>query len=178
MGLISGPTISGTALTISSDQLVSFGYTLIYNKPYSWPTTTAEIVTIGKQCNLTSVICVATADLSGTLLLAACGNCLAITTTTDLNSPMFVDGIWWYFTPGILFDKLNLFKNYLNKKLLLKGVSFGFSPTMQIKQKDADLNSFLGQYRLSWHLMGSGGWRVGLLVKVYDEVHSKCIFIK
>ena len=103
VGLISGPTISGTVLTINSAKLISQGYTLVYNKPYSWPTTAAEILSIGDQCNSTSVICVAGADSTGTLLLAACGNCLAITTTTTLNSPVFVDGMWWYFTPGLDF---------------------------------------------------------------------------
>ena len=103
VGLISGPTINGAVLTITSAQLISLGYTLVYNKPYSWITTTAEILSIGDQCNATSIICVAGADLSGNLLLAACGNCLAITTTTPLNVPVFVNGMWWYFTPGINF---------------------------------------------------------------------------
>ena len=106
MGLISGPTIYGPDLTITTDQLISLGYTLVYNKPYSWITTTAEIVSIGNQCNSNSVICVAGADSSDTLLLAACGNCLAITTTTPLNSTFFVDGMWWYFTPGYGFNDL------------------------------------------------------------------------
>ena len=100
VGLISGPTISGTVLTITSAQLISEGYTLVYNKPYSWITKAAEILSIGDQCTSTSVICVAGADSSGTLLLAACGNCKAITTITALNVPVFVDGMWWYFTPG------------------------------------------------------------------------------
>ena len=101
MGLISGPTINGVVLTITSAQLISQGYTLVYNKPYNWSTSAAEILSIGDQCSSTSIICVAGADLSGTLLLAACGNCKAITTTTNLNAPMFVDGMWWHFTPGI-----------------------------------------------------------------------------
>ena len=99
-GLISGPSIYSTNLNVNISVLVSQGYTLVYNKTYSWPTSSAEILSISDNCTSSSVICIGGADLSGNLLLAACGNCQAITATTNLNSPVFISGMWWYFTPG------------------------------------------------------------------------------
>jgi hypothetical protein len=59
--------------------------------------------------------------------LVSCGSCLDILIITELNKPRLVNGVWWYFTPGI---------------------SFGFAPFSNIRQYDADVFDCNSNYQL------------------------------
>ena len=179
--MISGPSIYLKNLNVNISLLISQGYNLVYNKTYSWPTSSAEILSISDKCISSSVICIGGADSLGNLLLAACGNCQAITATTNLNSPVFISGMWWYFTPGKK-SSIKIYwltSNEINKLQYFKGSSFGFSASYTIVQNVQDTSSYLAQYRLSWVLNGGGGWRLGSLINLgTDNTHFKCILIK
>jgi len=115
---------------------------------YSNSITETDLNNIKTQCNQNSLICVGGADSNNNLLLVSCGLCLDILSTTIRNQPRFVNGAWWYFTPGY---------------------SFGFAPNSNIKQDFADgfdvisnnWSNLKDSNRLSWHLDGTGGWRLG-----------------
>jgi hypothetical protein len=131
------------------NELLNQGFETVYDQLYSYVTTNQELYDIKYKCNRESIICVGGSDGLSTLLLVSCGSCLDILTTTELNKPRLVNGVWWYFTPDI---------------------SFGFAPFSSIRQSTADVfdcdsggKNCNDSKRLSWHLQGSGGWRLGSL---------------
>jgi len=124
--------------------LLNQGFKTVYDQLYSNKYIDPDLNNIKTQCNQNSLICVGGADGNNNLLLVSCGSCLDILTTTIRNQPRFVNGAWWYFTPGY---------------------SFGFAPNSNINQDAADFFDCAGSIcqdsnRLSWHLPGYG-WRLG-----------------
>lgn len=118
-----------------------------------------ELENIKSQCSNNSVLCAAggLAD-SDWLLLISCANCYAVVQPTAINSPMFVGSAYWYLTENL---------------------SFGFAPNSTINQNLGDIYDTSSPYRLSWHLNGFGGWRLGNLTNLDgDNNYKKYILIK
>jgi len=131
---------------ISMDYLLGNGFQIVYNQFYSHATQITELIAIKNKCTKQSVICVGGADsLTNTLLLVSCGSCLKIlTNSTVKDQPTYINGAWWYLTPGY---------------------SFGFAPSYNVRQMWADTyDAYNDTKRLSWHLTSNwGGWRLGTL---------------
>jgi len=154
------------ASNMQINELLNQGFETVYDQLYSHGITNQELYDIKSKCNNESIICVGGSDGLNTLLLVSCGSCLDILTTTELNTTRLVNGVWWYFTPG---------------------KSFGFAPSSNIRQSSADIfDCDSGGYncndskRLSWHLHGSGGWRLGLLnnnAKTIPSQYRKIILL-
>ena len=118
-------------------------------------TTTAEILNVRSQCTSSTIICVGGNRYDETFLrLVACANCLNATHQTILNEPAYYRGAYWYFTDGL---------------------SFGFSPNYTINQYSADYFDHSSNLRLSWHLQGSDGWRLGNALWLSNETFYKKI---
>ena len=112
----------------------TYGYKMVMNEFYSYAVKSEYIkTTLRSQCNNNSRLCVGGSDKSGTTLqLVACGNCFVITTPTDLNKPVLINGVYWYCTP----DR-----------------SFGYSPVYRIDQNIPDLTDCHND----WGVRGVGG---------------------
>lgn len=142
-------TIYSLEHDISIDDMKSQGYEIVYDVLYSsYGPTLAELNAIRLKCSDESVLCAGGAAVaSDNLLLVSCGNCFAVLTETPLNKPVLNNGAYWYLT---------------DKK------SFGFSPSSNIKQDNADWydcdkarKKCTDDKRLSWWLSGRGGARLG-----------------
>jgi hypothetical protein len=133
---------------------------MAYNYPYNHATKTSEILNLRSNCSTTTIMCVGGSNSQSDPLLkvVACGNCLSITTQTILNQPKFYGSAYWYFT---------------------ENQSFGFSPSSNINQNQADDFDLSSNERLSWHLdQGIGGWRLGSKVSLNaDGTSFKKVFI-
>ena len=117
-------------------------YSQVYNRPYSYASSTSEINSIRNSCSASSILCVGCyAAYSSYLTSVACGGCLQITQQTTMNTPNLVNGVYWYFTSSY---------------------SFGYSDTYSINQNSADIDSQSDASKISWHVdQGVGGWRCG-----------------
>ena len=153
------------ANNVSVDYLLGLGFRDVYKYPYSHSTTSSEILSIKDVCNDTTIMCLGGGiPTDGTLLLVSCALCLNITQYTSFNQPNFVGSAYWYFYPSL---------------------SFGFAPTPEINQHQADeidcngLIDCQSNLRLSWHLdLNVGGWRLGTISLLnYDNNYYKRIFI-
>lgn len=143
---------------VSIQSLLAQAYLVGYNASYSAVTTSGDINLIRRYCLQNSIFCAAGGRAgSDTLSLIACGNCLVVTDTTEINRPKFNTAAFWYNTPR---------------------KSFGFAPNSTINQDDADNYFSNDRLRLSWHLNGLGGWRLGNFTNLADGVFRKYIFYK
>ncbi|RNA24927.1 kinesin kif17 [Brachionus plicatilis] len=142
----------------SLTNLTGSGFSLVYNQHYSHATSMTDLENIKSQCNGFSMLCAAGGLAnSDKLLLISCANCHAVLTPTTISSPVFVGSAYWYLTDG---------------------KSFGFAPDSTINQGSADSHDISSPYRLSWHLTGSGGWRLGNLTNLPDNVYKKYVLIR
>jgi hypothetical protein len=157
------------ASNIPINELLYQGFKTAYDQLYaSHGTTNEELFNIKLKCNKESIVCVGGSDGLNTLLLVSCGLCLDILTTTELNQPRLVNGAWWYFKPYW---------------------SFGFAPSSSIRQTTADTfdcDAKIGSKncndakRLSWHIDGNSGWRLGSLnnnAKTIQSTYRKIILL-
>lgn len=128
------------------------GWDCIYKKPYSDKTNESIFE---KVQNSKKILIGARAVNSPSLLLAAMGRTNKILQQTNDNETIKENGVFWYFR-----------KNH----------SFGFSDTENIHLGSADLLE--GKFKLSWHLTGKGGYRIGEIKNLNDsEMFEKLIFI-
>jgi hypothetical protein len=135
---------SGIQQNVSEQTLRNNGWRLFYQKEYgnSISLSASElrpsekyVLVTGKQVNVNTLSVLAAAPTAN------------VFNTTTTNSPVLINGTYWYLTPD---------------------ESFGFSPSPTIFQSSADIVSSPyydvdlgdGEKRLSWHL-GIGGWRLG-----------------
>lgn len=150
----------GIALNYSKNDLINAGFRNVYDKFYSVPLTTLEILGLRNSCNSNSILCAAGGLSDSNILnLVSCANCYSVLTKTNTNSPRFVGSAYWYLT---------------------EGKSFGFSKLSSINQNTADYNDHNDEYRLSWHLdyKDIGGWRVGSIILLnLDNRYKKYIYI-
>jgi hypothetical protein len=154
--------VPGLVNYYNQSELLNAGFRLIFNSPYAQPTTIYDIQNIRYLCVKESIICVGGMEPSSVtteiLRVLACANCLNATTQTNLDEPNLVGEAYWYFTP-----------NY----------SFGFAPTSKIDQNEADLFDKNSNLRVSWHLNGRGGYRLGNTGNLNSNTnHFKKVFLK
>lgn len=93
------------------------------------------------------------------MLLLSCGNCWSILSATKKDTPVLINGAYWYLTPGY---------------------SFGFAPNSTINQVTCDKFDTTNNFRVCWHLdQNVGGWRIGSLVWFLnsDFNFNKYVFI-
>ncbi len=176
---IKNVTIYSLNSDISIFDMLSQGYQVAYDVPYSHATTLSELYDIKMKCNSQSIICVGGAlKDSNKILLVSCGNCHSILSPTPLNQPVLINGAYWYMT------------DYR---------SFGFSPIYAIQQRYADAYDCSGiqlvenctdSKRLSWGLWGDcgsdpgkgGGYRLGKLtpttVERFYENYRKILLVQ
>lgn len=151
------PTVYSLAHNVSIKNMKLQGYELVYDFAYNHSTEITELNAIRWKCSAQSVLCVGGAALdSDNLLLVSCGNCHAVLKETSNNKPVLNNEAYWYLT---------------EKK------SFGFSPSFNIKQLsvdwhdcDSSAKNCSDDKRLSWYLGGGGGWRLGKLNNVENEM--------
>ncbi|CAF1097323.1 unnamed protein product, partial [Brachionus calyciflorus] len=141
------------------NNLISLGFTLIYDQFYSHATTSLELDNIKNQCNINSILCVGGGLVNSTILdVVSCAICRSVLTPTELNKPDYVGSAYWYMTSPYC---------------------FGFSPVYNISQDLADNIDIENPLRLSWHLDGNGGWRIGKVMHLNsDQSYKKYIFLK
>ncbi|CAF1111037.1 unnamed protein product [Brachionus calyciflorus] len=141
--------------------LISIGFQKVYEKYYSFPTTSSDLTGAKMNCNSTSILCAAGHHEANSdiLELVACGNCFQILINTTINSPNLVRSAYWYMTPG---------------------QSFGFSRSNRIYQSQADIYIVADPERLSWHLdLSYGGWRLGNITGLNNSIsYKKFLFVK
>jgi len=154
------------AHNVSIEKMRAQGYELVYDFVYNHSTTISELNAIKSKCSAQTILCAGGAALnSDNLLLVSCGSCNEVLKETTNNKPVLNNEAYWYLT---------------DKK------SFGFSPSYNIKQLsvdwhdcDSSAKSCSDDKRLSWYLGGGGGWRLGKLNNVENEMsdYRKIILI-
>lgn len=108
-----------------------------------------------QYCKTNTIVCLA-GGLTGidTIHVIACANCL--NALTAKNVPAYYGLAWWYLTDTF---------------------SLGFSPNSTVKQNTADKFDASNEKKLSWHLTGGPGIRVGSVL-VEKSSYTKYVFIK
>jgi hypothetical protein len=143
---------NGIQLNVSEQTLIDNGWTLFYQETYAVPISAlaSEIKPNGQYVILTGK-----AVGSSSLPVLAAAPTAQVFTETEINTPQLLNGTYWYNTPN---------------------QSIGFAPTNTIQQMQADAyeSTFLGDavsspLRLSWHLYGDGGWRLGDVLMLNDS---------
>jgi hypothetical protein len=131
------------------------GWTCIYHKPYA-DKTTEQVFRTALNGSATRILVAARHKNSNTLALAAMGRINVVLKETSDSSPCNLEnGVYWYH-----------WKNH----------SFGFSDTRNINLGTADLLD--GKQKLSWHLTGRGGYRVGDIKNLNESKEwEKLVFV-
>jgi len=94
------------------------------------------------------------------LLVVACGNCLSVSSSTIINTPVFDTSAWFYLTAGF---------------------SFGFSNSSIIKQNpDSDSQDTNDGLRVSWVIDKIvGGRRLGTITNLQNsDQYYKMMFLR
>jgi|LauGreSBDMM110SN_4_FD.fasta_scaffold86949_1 hypothetical protein len=128
---------TGIQENVSEQILIDNGWTLFYQETYAVPISAlaSEIKPSGQY-----VIITGKAVDTSTLLVLAAAPTSDVFTETEIDTPQLINGTYWYYTPNW---------------------SIGFAPTDEIFQIQADIVDLESPLRLSWHLYGDGGWRLG-----------------
>ena len=128
---------------IKFQELLDEGWKVIYRHNYSHSTTFAELMSLKEKYSANSdalICCLGKKTQSDEVILAAFGTLKDVLTPTDSKSVAVKQGeVYWYF---------------------VRSDSFGFADEAHISLGSADTVS--GEKRLSWHLSGGGGYRLGL----------------
>ena len=136
---------TGIQQNVSEQTLIDNGWTKFYEQTYA---TDSRADYLLLRPSGMFVILTGKAVDSTTLPVLAAAPTRDVFTETVINTPQLINGTYWYNTPN---------------------QSMGFAPTNVINQNSADCyeaNNFCGgvgnsPLRLSWHLSGGGGWRLG-----------------
>jgi len=138
---------SGIQQNVSEQTLRDNGWTLRYEQTYSTQNSSTGIEFRPSE---SFMIVTGKSIGSNVLTTVAAAPTNSIFTATSRNAPQLLNGTYWYYTPDW---------------------SFGYSPTNVISQSSADTTGCgdATQYnecasdpsRLSWHLSGGGGYRLG-----------------
>ena len=103
---------------VAISKFLEDNFSVVYNQSYSYPTSFDELIEISKNCIDETILCAAGTDSNNAILmLVSCGNCRSILTETYLDRPNLINGAYWYLTPYY---------------------SFGFSPSLNIRQYTSD----------------------------------------
>jgi len=137
---------TGIQENVSEQTLIDNGWTLFYQETYAVPISAlaSEIKPSGQYVILTGK-----AVDTSTLLVLAAAPTSDVFTETVRNTPQLINGTYWYYTPNW---------------------SIGFAPTDKIFQIAADIVDLESPLRLSWHLYGAGGWRLGTVQNLNHSV--------
>jgi hypothetical protein len=129
---------SGPQQNVSEQTLINNGWTLFYEQTYGTEIgSTATSLIPSEQY----VILAGKAVGSTNILLAAAAPTAQVFTATVRDTPLLLNGTYWYNTSGY---------------------SIGFAPTATINQDRADIEDISNPLRLSWHIVGGwSGWRLG-----------------
>ena len=150
----------GIQNNIHVSKLTGSGYSYVYNKPYNHKTTSSEMDEIKKSCLPTTNLCLGGRDSTNdVLLVVSCGLCSVIFTKTAKNTPNLHNGAYWYYTPDCSFTCQ----------------SMGFAPNSTINQFTADYFDQSNNQRVSWHVDGPGGYRLGSL---YENTRYYKVILK
>lgn len=96
--------IYSLAQNVLITEMKSQGYEIVYDYPYSHPTTINELNVIRLNCLSETILCAGgAAKGSYNLLLISCGNCRSILTATSKNNPVLNNGAFWYFKSSYSF---------------------------------------------------------------------------
>ena len=132
----------GVQRYMNIDILEKYGFELMYEKTYSYPTKASELESEELKGELACV----GAKESGSRELVVCafGNPAEIFKSTLKNKPNYHFGSYWYMT---------------------QEMSFGFSHQRCIDQAPGDGFAPQDPLRLSWRLNGKGGYRAAEITK-------------
>lgn len=138
--------------------MMNNGYSLIFSYPYLYSTTRNDLLAYkNNYCNANSILCFAGGPtVSEIMTIVACADCFSIVSDTTLNQPVFHGAAYWYLTDTY---------------------SFGFSDVNTINQFLVDLLDMSDPYKLSWHLTGGPGYRVGTTISTGND-YTKYVFVK
>jgi len=117
---------------------------MAFCKPYYHSTTLADFELPGIARDSVVLMGAKKAD-TDELIVAAIGRLDIITAEKTSNSTQLHNGVHWYCTPGR---------------------SMGFAPNSTVQMQDVDVHDVDCPMRLSWSLLGCGGWRAGSLMKL------------
>lgn len=143
--------------SVQTSDLIQKGFIIVYLKSYLHKTSFDELISIKNQCNKDTIICVG-ARVKDSDTLSLCCFDMAHLALTETNNTGFAEKrmeAFWYF---------------------YNGYGFGFSKIAKIRLCLPDAEDELGEYRLSWRLTGSDGYRIGM-VKDPGESYEKIILI-
>lgn len=144
-------TFSGIRTNVPINSLR--GWTQFFCKPYSHPTTLADFV---PPVQGNALLMGARKAGSDVLAVAAMGHSDVITSSRQYATTKEHNGVYWY-----CFDSK----------------SVGFAPNTTIIFSPADAHDKSCGLRLSWHLNGNGGYRVGNAFPVSSTEWEKVIFV-
>jgi hypothetical protein len=145
---------------INMKELLNDGWSIVYQHDYTHSTTSNELNQIlNNTCGYTQ-LCVAAKRIDSNILELAAIDSLECMNMTKSKSEAVksktADNLYWYH---------------------VEGHSFGFSDTPNISLSSADTMS--GERRLSWHVEGTGGYRIGDKKDLnYAKDWQKIVFAK
>jgi hypothetical protein len=127
-------------------QIPLTGWLLVFDQPYSHKTRIDDLNQIDGICHNEVLV---GATYNGSIILAAVGPASVLTLNTMWNRSQQFGQVYWYRT---------------------EGKSFGFSPTITIRQTSADNEDLDSPLRLSWLLdQNMGGYRAGVARSLADN---------
>ena len=149
------------------------GWTRGYYKPYSHKTTSDELKSIcDNSDNIIIFVGGIKKDSPNNIILGAFGSSDTLHNYTDSTSIAYIPSKWKQ-------SKYNVYWYHYNQK------SFGFSKESKIVLNAADfidkhtVFDAFSQFRLSWHLDGRGGWRIGTKRNLtYNNDYYKIVYYK
>jgi hypothetical protein len=139
---------SGVVQNISEQSLINNGWVKTYEQTYATliPNPQTNLRPSGQY-----TILAGKSVGSNTITLAAAAPTASVFTYTTANTPSFVNGAYWYYTPDINIAAPNT-------------GSMGFSGGATINQGTADTINTEAETRLSWNIgsgFNIGGYRLG-----------------
>jgi hypothetical protein len=156
---------SGIQQDVPEQTLIDNGWTLFYEATYS----TANSST-GSEFRPSGSFVIVTGKSVGSNMLntVAAAPTIDVFTETVVDAPQLINGTYWYYTPDW---------------------SFGYSPTNVVLQASADITGCDGEEenanacasdpsRLSWHLSGEGGFRLGNAGWINSDVAGGNLYLK
>lgn len=146
------PNLQGILRNLSITSLLEKGFKTGFIEPYSYPNSLEDLIEKFKN---TRYLIIGGREKGGdNLILAAMGETREILKeTTKERECHYHNGVYWYCMKG-------------------KAIGFSFSPNVYLYNADwiegEEQRSF-DDTRLSWHLTGNGGWRIGNIISLSES---------
>jgi len=146
------PLLQGLLRNISLKSLLEKGFKLGFCEIYSYKNSLEEL--IEKFSNKKYVIIAGKEKNEDNLILAAMGDPKEVfKETMNERECHYHNGVYWYCMKG-------------------KAIGFSFNPRVYLYNADwieGEEHRDFEDERLSWHLTGNGGWRLGKIVKLSES---------